>query len=56
MSDDQWETTAWESRRDPWFSEPVEWPTRQPALPAWSARDFEQQLLIPLPRRSTEWL
>ncbi|GAA3434305.1 hypothetical protein [Kutzneria kofuensis] len=55
MSDDQWETAAWESQRDPWFTEP-EWPVRQPSLPAWSAREFGQQAVIPLPRRSPEWL
>ena len=53
MSDDQWETASWETRPDPWFTEPA-WPTRQPALPAWSAREFEQQALIPTPRASIE--
>ena len=52
MSDDQWETTAWESQGDPWFTEPA-WPTRQPALPPWSAHEYVH--LIPTPRRSTEY-
>jgi hypothetical protein len=52
MSDDQWETTSWDARRDPWFTEPP-WPTRRPALPPWSADEYAQ--LIPAPRRSTEW-
>lgn len=42
MSDDQWETTSWDARRDPWFTEPP-WPTDEYAQ------------LIPAPRRSTEW-
>jgi hypothetical protein len=68
MSDDSWswesaarESTsresadAWEGKPDPWFAEP-EWPVRKPTLPAWSARRFEQQAVIPAPRRSSEWL
>lgn len=55
MTDDPWETAAWAATPDPWFTEP-EWPTRQPSLPAWSAREFEQRAVIPLPRRSVEWL
>ena len=56
MSDDQWETaSSWEATPDPWFTEP-EWPTRQPAVPAWFAREFEQRAVIPVPRSSTEWL
>jgi hypothetical protein len=53
VSDDQWETAFWDITPDPWFTEPA-WPTRQPALPAWSAREFGQQALIPMPRTSME--
>ncbi|AHI01456.1 hypothetical protein KALB_8098 [Kutzneria albida DSM 43870] len=38
-----------------WFGEPS-WPVRRSVLPPWSAREFGQQALIPLPRRSEEWL
>ena len=51
MSDDPWETTE-----DPWFTEPTTWPVRQPHLPPLSAREFETQVMIPMPRGSSEWL